>query len=254
MKMLYLAYFSRKRSNWMPNVSAVVSTTLGISCIPGSVRRIPLRPTTSSSAKASMSLCMPGVLTDGGPRGRDDERAWRLRPSLRGSSGPSSDRIIWSPMDDMSAVWVGTVEEVLVGYEEGCEGEEREFLRVALAGRVKWREPSDLEKQGYTPYWLMRYSFAPIRQSPCIRIVSDHSPHQQRRTTSTPLSQPLESSPIPPSLNHSSTIPCQDEHNHDCHGDTALLHREHPPSFPRNQHPARDSDPCCPGPRPRGVR
>ena len=37
-----------------------------------------------------MSLCMPGVLIEGGPRGLDDERACRRRAegaSLRGSSG-----------------------------------------------------------------------------------------------------------------------------------------------------------------------
>lgn len=59
-----------------------------------------------------MSLPMPGVLTDGGPRGvpvplgRDEERACRLRPadaSLRGSRGVGalSELMAISMMDDM---------------------------------------------------------------------------------------------------------------------------------------------------------
>ena len=77
----------------MPNVSAVVSTTRGISCCPACCLRIPLTPTISSSGNPPISLCMPGVLAVGGPRGREEERAWRLRggpvegASLRGPSG-----------------------------------------------------------------------------------------------------------------------------------------------------------------------
>lgn len=68
----------------------------------------PLRPTTSSSGNPSISLCMPGVLTDGGPRGLDDDRACRLRcvavASLRGSSCTLSERMIASIRDDIVVV------------------------------------------------------------------------------------------------------------------------------------------------------
>lgn len=51
---------------------------------------------------------MPGVLIEGGPRGRDEERACRLRPaegaSLCGSACGPSDRIIASTIEDMVAV------------------------------------------------------------------------------------------------------------------------------------------------------
>lgn len=64
-----------------------------------------------------MSLCKPGVLTEGGPLGvpeplgRDEERACRLRPadaSLRGSRGVGalSEPIAISMRDDMMAVFV----------------------------------------------------------------------------------------------------------------------------------------------------
>lgn len=64
---------------------------------------------------------MAGVLTEGGPLGRDDERPVLLRPgvaSLRGSIGPLSVLITTSTMDDMLAVyesigwWVVVVESV----------------------------------------------------------------------------------------------------------------------------------------------
>lgn len=104
------AYLSKKRSNWMPKVSAVASTTLGISCVPANCLRTPLLPTISSSAKPSISLCMPGVLTEGGPLGRDDERACRLLTgvaSLRGSLGPLSVLMTASTIDAMLDVWFG---------------------------------------------------------------------------------------------------------------------------------------------------
>ena len=106
----YHSYPSRNLSNCMPRVSAVVSTTRGTSRLPGALlRRIRLRPTTSSSGKPSISLCIPGVLTEGGARGRDDERACRLRAegaSLRGSSGALSERRTASTMDDIVELWL----------------------------------------------------------------------------------------------------------------------------------------------------
>ncbi len=88
----------------MPNVSAVVSTTRGTPSLPGTLlRRKPLIPTTSSSGKPN-SLCTPGVLAEGGPLGREEERACRRRAegaSLRGSSGALSERSTASTIDDM---------------------------------------------------------------------------------------------------------------------------------------------------------
>lgn len=53
---------------------------------------------------------MPGVLIEGGPRGRDEERACRLRPaegaSLYGSAWGPSERIMASPVEDMAVVVV----------------------------------------------------------------------------------------------------------------------------------------------------
>ena len=89
----------------MLNVSAVVSTIRGTSRLPGIFRLMPRRPTISSSGRPT-SLCIAGVLTDGGPRGRDDDRACRLLcegASLRGSSGALSDRMTASTSDDMFA-------------------------------------------------------------------------------------------------------------------------------------------------------
>ena len=94
----------------MPNVSAVVSTTRGTSLLPGMLfRRSLCRPTTSSSGKPSISLCIPGVLTDGGPRGRDEERFCRRRAdgaSLRCSSGAASERMAASAIEDIVAACV----------------------------------------------------------------------------------------------------------------------------------------------------
>jgi hypothetical protein len=102
-----LTYSSRNASNRCARVSPVVSTTLGMSA-PGTLLVL---ATTSSSAKPA-SLCTPGVLTEGGPRGpREDDRGCRLDridgacdgASLRGSRGvgaPSEGKCP-STVDDM---------------------------------------------------------------------------------------------------------------------------------------------------------
>lgn len=106
-------YSSRNLSKALARVSPMASVTLSTSGRGpglGGPRRLPLIPTTSSSAKPNISLCMPGVptLTDGGPRGCEDERASRRRgcelASLRSSCSTAlllSDCMTASNMEDM---------------------------------------------------------------------------------------------------------------------------------------------------------
>ena len=74
-----MAYFSKNVSNTPTSASPNRSTTLGTS--PGGPRgrgTVPLTPTTSSSWKPSISLGAP-ALSEGGPRGLEDERSVLLR-------------------------------------------------------------------------------------------------------------------------------------------------------------------------------
>lgn len=91
----------------MPRVSAVVSTTRGTS-LPPAADLLNVRTSTASSSGKPPSLCMPGVLIEGGPRGLDEERACRLRPaegaSLRGSAWGPSECIIASTIEDMAVL------------------------------------------------------------------------------------------------------------------------------------------------------
>ena len=83
---------------------------------------------------------MPGVLTDGGPRGLDDERAWRLRDegaSLCGSSCTLSERIAASATDDIViARWWTVCYVEFDGERERCRQNAEDATRREKLGKV----------------------------------------------------------------------------------------------------------------------
>lgn len=137
--MAVYAYASRKFSNSSASFSAVRSftrSTSGLGPGPRGPFLLPLTPTTPSSPYMRISLFMPGVLTEGGPRGREEERACRLLgggalPSLRGSRSALSDWMTASSRDDMASYRCRSFEqsfEVLRLDWAVCDG-----MRLALS-------------------------------------------------------------------------------------------------------------------------
>jgi hypothetical protein len=128
-------HLSRNSWNRKERVSPVTSTTLGTSKRAPPALLPTLEPTTSSSGKPSTSLFAP-ALSEGGARGREEERYWeRLgAPASLEGVGAASDCSAASSSEDMATLDLTRVLVCEGVVDEGVDltaGKTRRFGRAA---------------------------------------------------------------------------------------------------------------------------